>query len=198
MKDYTLVFQRRKKQHKILRKLRRIYTPHAKTDAGFALRYAKEQANANGIKVKRRHIHPKLIRYVEKEIGVKFDKKPKLYTYKPIRGKKFNKKNNVGDWMGQVFMPIKKINKTKSRMENAYIILPQSHLYDEKVKNTVVIHELSEALQMQENIKHEIDTHMQALDIESTFAKKRGGLLRPQLFNRAKQLYNNPENWKHD
>jgi hypothetical protein len=173
-------------------------TPPAKTDAGFALRYAKEQAKMDGIKVKRHNISPKLVTYVEKEIGVKFDRKPKLYTYKPVRGRRFSKRKKIGDWMGQVFMPIKQIDKTRSRVENAYIILPQSHMCDDKVKNTILIHELSEALQVQENLKHKINTHEQAMDIESTFAKKVGGLQRPQLYNRAKQLYNNPENWKHE
>ena len=196
MKEYTLVFQRRKKFHKIRKHLRRIRTPPAKTDAGYALRYAREQAKIDGIKVKRHNISPRLVRYVEKEIGVKFDVTPKLYSYKPVRGRRFLKRKKVGDWMGQVFMPIKKVDKIRSKVKNAYIIVPQSHLCDEKVKNTVLIHELSEALQVQENVKHEINTHMQAMNIEAVFAKKLGGLPRPQLYNRAKQLYNNPENWK--
>ena len=196
MKEYTLVSQRRKKKHRIRRFPRRMKTPPAKTDAGYALRYAKEQAKIDGIKVKRHNISPKLVRYVEREIGVKFDRKPKLYSYKPVRGRHFLKRKKVGDWMGQVFMPIKQIDKSRSRVKNAYIILPQSHLCDEKVKNTVLVHELSEALQVQENLKHKVDSHLQAMDVESTFAKNVGGLPRPQLYNRAKQLYNNPENWK--
>ena len=200
-KDYVLVYRR--KRRKQPRKEKMLKLPYgrqlerAKTPDSKALILAEEMMRNKNLKVTRRRVPGKLKKMVEKELGAKFELKPTIYMYEPKRGHKFAKRKTVDMWAGATHTPVKHVIEDGGPVpypEDPVILMPKSTFKDKRVANTIVAHELAEALAVQEMLKMPT-THQQALKVEMKIEKIEK-ITRPEVLQRSKELFNDPESWK--
>jgi hypothetical protein len=111
---------------------------------------AKDISGSENVKVHKRYIPSSMIRYIERNIRVKFKKKPKFYTYSPKKGHRFKPKKYVGGWDGA---SVTCYNTGNGKIDDTVVILPKSHLKNKKLKENVLLHELTETLVGQHMIK---------------------------------------------
>jgi hypothetical protein len=169
----------------------------ARTDKSKARILAEQMTGSNHVKIKKRKYPRKYLEKVEKELGSKFEIKPKVYVYSVKRGHKFKTNKNVGTALGASHMPAKiKIEDGGPvyHPKDPYIILPRSHLKDKKIYKTVLIHELAESLALQDQMKRPT-THQLALKVEKKLEKELG-TDRNSILKKAQKLWNEQESWK--
>ena len=181
------------------RKVERRYSDkfdRARTDDARAKISAQQSIKNPHIKVTRRRYPKKYLRRVERDLGARFEIKPKVYIYSLKKGKKFNKRK-PGDHLGLSTMHLDTKIEDGGIVYNPtdpYIILPKSHLKDDKIYKTVLIHELAESLALQERYKMPT-THQQALKVERKLEKELG-TKRENIEKKANELWNDPNAWK--
>ena len=138
------------------RKIFRMKHRRGKPTGSASIRYAKDAArdvtNSEHIKVRKRQIPSSILRHVESNVGVRFKKRPKLFTYEPTKGHYFKPKKTVGGWDGA---SLTGYDIKTGKIIETIIVLPASHLKNKKLKDNVITHELAETLVGQ----HMIEPH---------------------------------------
>jgi hypothetical protein len=166
-----------------------------------AQKAAAEITNSTHVKVVRRNIPRNIIDHVEKNIGVKFKKRPQFYTYEPTRGHFFKKKTECGEWDGA---SITGYTVGTGQIKGTIILLPKSHLIDKRLKDNVLTHELAETLVGQYAIQPHVKRKSSTINsIEHGFfamayEKKhldKHKMTRQQMTALAKKLFNDKESW---
>jgi hypothetical protein len=108
-----------------------------------AVEVAKDITGSDNVTVAKRHIPKSMVSYIEKNVKIKFKKRPKFYTYKPKRGHRFKPKNECGGWDGA---SVTSYDINNGKIQNTIVVLPNSHLKDKRLKENVLLHELTETL----------------------------------------------------
>ena len=162
---------------------------------------AREITNSENVVVRKRQIPSNIVKYVEKNVGVKFKKKPKFYTYEPKRGKRFRPKKECGGWDGA---SITGYNIKDGKIKGTIILLPKSHLKDQRLKDNVLTHELAETLVGQHMIRPNVKRKSSTVNsvehgfFAMAYEKKhldKHKMTRRQMTELAKKLFNDHESW---
>ena len=114
-----------------------------------ALQTSRDITGSKNVKVKKRNVPKPLVKYIEKNMRMKFKKRPKLYTYEPKKGHKFKKKTMCGEWDGA---SITRFDIDSAKVKDTIIILPKSHYKDKRLKENVLTHEIAETLAGQHSL----------------------------------------------
>jgi len=177
------LFSRRKKVRKAVTKK-------------MAIDAAKDVTNSQNVAVKKRRVPGPLINYIEKNMKVKYKKRPKLYTYKPKKGHRFRSKKECGGWDG---VSVTSYDTKNGKINDTVIVLPESHFKDKRLKENVLTHELAETLVGQHLIKPgKPRTSSQVSNFEHgvfamAYEKKncdKNRMTRRQISNLAKKMWN--------
>jgi hypothetical protein len=161
---------------------------------------AREITNSDNVVVRRRRIPAKFVKYVERNVGVKFKKKPQFYTYEPRPGKHFRPKRECGGWDGA---SVTAYDLGNGKVKGTVVLLPKSHLASKPLKENVLLHELAETLVGQHMIQpHKKRRRTQVSSFEHGFGlayeKKhlqKHKMTAPQMSALAKKLFNDKESW---
>jgi hypothetical protein len=161
---------------------------------------AREITNSDNVVVRKRQIPVKFVKYVERNIGVKFKKKPQFYTYEPKPGKRFRPKKECGGWDGA---SVTAYDLGNGNVKGTVVLLPKSHLKSKPLKENVLLHELAETLVGQHMIQpHKKRRRTQVSTFEHGFGlayeKKhlqKHKMTAPQMSALAKKLFNDKESW---
>ena len=157
---------------------------------------AKEITGSENVVVKRKRIPGPMLKYIERNVKVKFKKRPKFYVYHPKKGRRFKPKKQVGGWDGA---SVTCYNVDNGKINETVIVIPKSHLKDKRLKENVLIHELSETLVGQHMIHPKKRRTRRSIDSfeHGTFAmayeKKhldKHKMTRRQMSELAKKLWN--------
>ena len=194
---------KRKKLARYRRKIsyRRFGQSSSFNDQLTARNVAKEITDSENIVVRKRQIPANLVSYVERNVGVKFKKKPKFYTYEPKRGKRFRPKRECGGWDGA---SVTGYNYKDGKIKGTIIVLPKSHLKDPRLKENVLTHELAETLVGQHMIrpnKRRKDSSVDSVEhsfFAMAYEKKhldKHKMTRRQMTALAKKLFNDQKSW---
>jgi hypothetical protein len=170
--------------------------------SSIAQKAAAEITNNNNVKVVKRNIPRKVIDHVEKNIGVKFKKRPQFYSYEPTRGHYFKKKKECGEWDGA---SITGYTVSTGKIKGTIILLPKSHLANKLLKENVLTHELAETLVGQYTIQphkkrrsatiNSLEHGFFAMAYEKKHLDKHK-MTRQQMTALAKKLFNDRKSWE--
>jgi len=134
----------------------------------------------------RKPLPRKLVKKVEKNLGVEFKKRPRFYQYRPTVDGRIKKKTKAGNWMGYSSIYFNK----KGKPVDAFIMLPEAYNADIKARNIVLEHELVENLAVQHGM-HPGMAHNIALQYEKKALKKSKRFKnRQSLYATLKKLHN--------
>lgn len=157
---------------------------------------AREITGSENVAVKRKYIPKPMVDFIERHVRVKFKKRPKFYVYYPKKGRRFKPKKQVGGWDGA---SVTCYNVDNGKINETVIVIPKSHLKDKRLKENVLIHELSETLVGQHMIHPKKRRTRRSIDSfeHGTFAmayeKKhldKHKMTRRQMSELAKKLWN--------
>jgi hypothetical protein len=157
---------------------------------------AREITGSEHIDVKRKHIPRPMVDFIERNVRAKFKKRPKFYVYHPKKGRRFKPKKQVGGWDGA---SITCYNIDDGKINETIIVIPKSHLKDKRLKENVLVHELTETLVGQHMIHPKKKRARRSIDSfeHGTFAmayeKKhldKHKMTRRQMSELAKKLWN--------
>ena len=165
-------------------------------DKRIALDIAQEISGSDNVAVSKRRIPSSMVKYIEKNVKIKFKKRPKFYTYNPKKGHRFKSKKECGGWDGA---SVTTYDIKNGKIKGTVVVLPKSHLKDKRLKENVLLHELTETLVGQHMIKP--GGHRSANKINSfehgifamTYEKKhldKHKMTRRQMSNLAKKMWN--------
>jgi hypothetical protein len=157
---------------------------------------AKEITGSEHVDVKRKYVPRAMVDFIEKNVRFSFKKKPKFYIYHPKKGHKFKSKKQVGGWDGA---SVTCYNINDGNINETVIVMPKSHLKDKRLKENVLIHELTETLVGQHMIKPKRKRTRRSVDsfehgiFAMSYEKKhldKNKMTRRQMSDLAKKLWN--------
>ena len=135
---------------------------------------------------RRAPLSKKMVKRVERAVGAKFKKKPRLYHYKPIEGKSLRKRSKMSGWAG---FSATIFNKKEQPIDTT-IVLPDAFTQDKEARDIILQHELTETLAVQHGVApchaHEM---AEAYDNRSIKKSKRFKS-RQSLYATLKNLHN--------